>query len=684
MKKRAIEKLEPAKTKKKGQVITAQKLDDILILNVWMDKKLIGRHCINTKTYEFSQWVEESKVWYDRKFVNLLNGYGKYYRCLMSSEDSNLRFNSAKEEKLAKEDLKDVCSWREGVYDLVDYAEMLYGENRREVRERNRVKKVEEKMRKVPEEIPIGLRDWIMKKIGERKYSFRDKETNMWGCSCCRKKFTKENVKERQIIKCPNCGEQIEVVKRVSGKTYKTNVMLLQALDDDFGVARHFDVGVSWTAAGTSMYFSEAVRIMLGKNREQKPYEIFYNQESRYATWTMTGDTFIFDNKSNRSNRRILSEFLYEDGIEKALEGTQYEVWTRLFKQMAVAGTKINYNNLMGAYDNEPLINVVEYLFKGRFEKLLKETADTCSVTSGEYYGPLDLRGEAIEDIFQLTDRQKINRIRDIDGGKDELEWMRYSEENEVKIPQEALEWLVKNKIRVIDIQFINGKMSITQIMNYLKRQKTEQYKDMSYIRIIDQWKDYLSMCERLHKKINDPMIYKPRELKRRHDEAVQICEQMSQELVAEEFAERFPGAESVLKEIKEKYEYTGEEYFIKVPERLIEIVQEGKALHHCAGSSDRYFDRISQRETYICFLRKIETPEKPFYTIEVEPNGTIRQHRGYLDEEPDIELVKPFLREWQKAIKPRLNKKDMELAEISKVKRLENIEELKDFMEAI
>ncbi|MFR6220322.1 MAG: hypothetical protein ACLUKO_26930 [Enterocloster bolteae] len=39
------------------------------------------------------------------------------------------------------------------------------------------------------------------------------------------------------------------------------------------------------------------------------------------------------------------------------------------------------------------------------------------------------------------------------------------------------------------------------------------------------------------------------------------------------------------------------------------------------------------QRETYICFPGRLS--RIPYYTIEVEPGGTIRQHRSYLDEEP-------------------------------------------------
>jgi hypothetical protein len=192
-------------------------------------------------------------------------------------------------------------------------------------------------------------------------------------------------------------------------------------------------------------------------------------------------------------------------------------------------------------------------------------------------------------------------------------------------------------------------------------------------------------------------MVYRPRELKRRHDEAVAEIERRQAEITAEEYSKKFGEAEQVLREVREKFEYAGDGFFIRVPERIVDIVREGNYLHHCAGATDRYFDRIKQHETYICFLRKTAEPDTPFYTIEVEPGGTIRQHRGMFDEEPEIESVKPFLREWQSVIRKRMSKEDHELAEKSKVKREANIEDLKaknntrvlaglmeDFMEAM
>ena len=133
------------------------------------------------------------------------------------------------------------------------------------------------------------------------------------------------------------------------------------------------------------------------------------------------------------------------------------------------------------------------------------------------------------------------------------------------------------------------------------------------------------------------------------------------------------------MQEIREKLEYIGEEYFIRVPQKIVDIVKEGNYLHHCVGSTDRYFDRIKDHETYICFLRKTAEPDTPFYTIEVEPGGTIRQHRGMFDEEPELDKVKPFLRIWQQEIRKRMKAEDHEREARSAILREKNIKELEE-----
>lgn len=205
---------------------------------------------------------------------------------------------------------------------------------------------------------------------------------------------------------------------------------------------------------------------------------------------------------------------------------------------------------------------------------------------------------------------------------------------------------------------------------------------------ILNQWLDYLSMCKANHKNLKDEMVLKPKDLKLRHDQAIMDKNQLEivramgankelRQREAEKMREEYPQAEKNLDAIRERYEYQNEEYIITVPHDLVEIIEDGQALHHCAGGSERYFDRIESQETYICFLRRVESPEIPFYTIEVEPSGTIRQHRSYLDEEPGIDEIRGFLREWQKTLKKRLTQEDKRLAKISKEKREQNIREL-------
>ncbi len=689
MKRKMIEKLPATSTKKKGLVATVQGIEDILILNIYENKEFLGRYCINTETHEFEQWNAKDKKWGYGKLPSL-RGYDPYYSSYRI--ESDLKFNSSEEEELAKKMLKIT----EGKYPAtvagaIDSYESEYSSDKREKTENNRIKRVQAVMDSIPK-LPAGIRDWIYERAaGSKDFVFFDKEDKKWQCTNCGRTYEEkylhridggEKIRHNDMVTCPRCRKVVQVKKRTQKQELKTHFMLLQPVNDRYSVARHFDVFIRWGEGKRKIVLNEAVRFTLNKLSQNPKYacDIYYNQYNTggiYCAGSWDYEYAYFDNKKNTANRQTFAGWLYEEGIAEALEDTAYESWTRLFQQMAAVGKMVQYNRLMAIQKDEDFQGIIEYLFKGRFDRLLLETTEHISYWSCNYYGPLH-KGTSIEDVFDIKDRQKINRIRDLNGDEEILHWMRWSDKTGEKIPQEVLFWLTQSGISRDEVEFIIDRMSLSQIMNHTKRQQAESYKGKTAKQVLSQWEDYLKMCIRLKKRVDDEMVYRPRELKRRHDEAVAEIALQEAKLQADEYSRRFPGAEDILKEIKEKFEYENEEYLLIVPERLVEIVAEGRALHHCAGSSDRYFDRIKQRETYICFLRKKAEPNTPYYTIEVEPGGTIRQHRGYLDEEPEIEKVKPFLREWQQVIKKRLNENDRKYAAISKVKREQNIEELK------
>ena len=135
----------------------------------------------------------------------------------------------------------------------------------------------------------------------------------------------------------------------------------------------------------------------------------------------------------------------------------------------------------------------------------------------------------------------------------------------------------------------------------------------------------------------------------------------------------------AICQEIKTKYEYADADYMVVVPSGILDIITEGRALHHCVGSSDRYWDRIERRESFVMFLRKTDDPFHAYYTLEVEPDGTVRQKRTEYDrQKKDIEQATEFLQKWQRVVTARLTESDKALAAESRVLREKEFIQLK------
>ena len=277
--------------------------------------------------------------------------------------------------------------------------------------------------------------------------------------------------------------------------------------------------------------------------------------------------------KGNRKNLRAREGYLYPEEFGQILDGTTYSEATRVLEHLSKTGMELNYNRLVaGTGQMKGYAQKIEYLAKGRFWNLLRDTIG-CTDYPGyptQYYGPLDMREESIEGMFRIQDRQKINRIRDEHGGNRMVRWMQYSDETGQKISKETVQWMIKNEIEPSSIRGLEKYMSPQKIMNYIERQKKEQYAGMTAKAVLEEYKDYLNMCEACCKNMADEMVYRPRELKRRHDEVVvdrqqiQILKELEnnaegKEAYAQEMRQKFPEAEEILKEIKSRYEYEDE-----------------------------------------------------------------------------------------------------------------------------
>lgn len=279
---------------------------------------------------------------------------------------------------------------------------------------------------------------------------------------------------------------------------------------------------------------------------------------------------------------------------------------------------------------------------------------------------------------FLSVTKKEFRRLRDMNGGAKELKWLQFEKSSGRIIKDEEIYWMAKEELEPKDLQFVLDRMSICQVRHYLVKQSEKSGDDISHI--LQVWKDYLSMAGKLRLDVYDSIIYRTSDLQRRHSEAVIQMEEKKKEIRRRELEEKYVGFQEQLIALKEKYEFSAGEYQIVAPKSIDDILYEGDTLHHCVNKTDNYFDRIASKESYILFLRKKENPEVPFYTLEVEPNGTIRQKRAEFDRQnKDIDEVTSFLRLWQKEIQKRLTKKDYMSAEKSRKLRQRKYQEVRD-----
>lgn len=233
----------------------------------------------------------------------------------------------------------------------------------------------------------------------------------------------------------------------------------------------------------------------------------------------------------------------------------------------------------------------------------------------------------------------------------------------------------------------------LSRSLKYLRHQTrriTGKYDGVISSRVTSDWIDYLDMAKKAGMNLAVENVLYPLDLKRRHDELVNERRRLERlnslrdmaqwiEKEASDLESQF-GIEQVMQKIKKTYQYDGEKYLIRVPDGAKSILEESRFLDHCIRRGTRYFERIATRESYILFLRKKDDPNTPWYTLEVEPGGTIRQKRSYNNEQyADLEDAKLFLAEWQQVIQQRMSVAEIGFAEKSRAARMREFDELKE-----
>jgi len=529
----------------------------------------------------------------------------------------------------------------------------------------------DEDMKQTPSQ-PKDFKRWVGKYgITENYifYRYASKKFQRGYCTFCGREV-EVPAKHNEIGNCPHCKKQV-IYKSLGRFKYlstdRYSMFLIQKCKDGFMI-REFSGYRFYTSdkyKEPDVRFWE-VRRSIGDHNGILQRAYYYGQYKTVGSRWISCDLCAYDYRGEYSGR--IYPHTLPSLYKKELKTTGLEEYYRKRKW-------IDPEKFLSSYKQFPYMEKIAKVGLIRLIDELTRNGSKYYYTTFLGSVNLDTSQNSVIKLLRLTP-QSFRRLREYNGGRDMLIWLQFESLTRKEIPIETMDWLIRNRIEPDTFNFINTRMTVVQIVRYIQRQMEES--GMNLRETLTTWSDYLSLAKRLDYDIDDEIVYKVRKLKQRHDELVDLCNSKDDAIRAGEILQAFPDIEKNLSAIKERYEYAAEDYTIIVPTRIEHILSEGRALHHCVANIDRYWDRIERNESYVFFLRKSESPGQAYYTIEVEPGGTVRQKRTMYDrQEKDIDAASDFLRKWQYEIRSRMTKEDKERAKTSRILRLENFKEL-------
>ena len=182
---------------------------------------------------------------------------------------------------------------------------------------------------------------------------------------------------------------------------------------------------------------------------------------------------------------------------------------------------------------------------------------------------------------------------------------------------------------------------TITKLENYLEKCGKRLW---TYL-------DYYKMRKEMGYDLDNDIILFPKDLKARHDELITLKEKARNDEYKKQMIQKWPKIMDKYAKLSKKFSFKEGDYLIRPAKDAAEIVEEGRILHHCVGSSSRYFEKHSKGESFILFLRTTKDPDTPLATIEISGSRIIQWYEAY-DKKPDEAVLQPWLNNYCEHLK--------------------------------
>lgn len=507
-------------------------------------------------------------------------------------------------------------------------AQYAIQDQRQAKREKQKQRKMWERMRCVPA-VPRGLVEWV-RRYAMPAYFFYDRKgrkDTAGVCSACGQEITLTDVKHNAEAVCPHCDRTLAMKARGRMKSLygRETCQVIQKTAPNELVIRIFKF--EGDAVTGSLRFYESARQFLRQEADgELSREDYY---SKYGKWKSgTRPVYICYQYQFYADT---CGHVYTGNLPRALKGTlwQYCPVAAFYEHFR---ERMQMRPFLAAHLKHPRL---EHLVKTDFYELASDLAyhdDGQTILDETQNRTHRILGVAAEDVPFL---------QELDAGMAALRI--FSKYNGLKDRRKLLLWQLKHEVKQAVLPILRH-TTPHKMMKYLEQQRADanaqhQWRYKSMQNLVTEYRDYIEMSEKLGDDLTNTFVLFPKHLTEAHDAATARQKiKLSKEL-RRDFRIAY-------KRVQAHLDFEQDGLKMVYPTDPDEIVHEGQELHHCVAN---YVDKVAKQECLILFLRHCDSPEKPFYTVEVR-NRKVEQVRGYKNEAPTPEVTS-FMSAWERQV---------------------------------
>jgi hypothetical protein len=458
-------------------------------------------------------------------------------------------------------------------------------------------------------------------KKGKKQYGY---------CTHCENEYETFDLKHKSESTCPVCNSICRVQASGISRKYMVDEVYFVYYEKSIsnpeaitarGIYAIRDYRFDFRSVDT-MFQTKALYVFEQDNSRMihRPYVYFSHTEGMaYVSGWNSKKNVRSETNSSMANKPSYCSY---ESIKEAVKNTpfQYSTW-----ESYLAGDMVQFFDLYSKYP------CIEYLTKLGMGLIVEG-----KLYGNKTYGSVNWNGKTIQKVLRLSNNDlKELKSANIAIGALALRLFQISKKDKSNLSfKEIYEILQQYGTYFEDLQKVLKYTKLSRVHSYINKQYEKEAKEKRYLakyQVLHTWCDYIADCVRIGMDLNQENVLFPSNLHNAHQNTIK-------QVKIKEDSELNKKIQRRLKSLTRFcFEYAG--IMIRPAADSLELIEEGKVLQHCVGT---YANRYAKGETNLFVIRKVDEPDKPFYTMEIK-NNSIVQTRGRENCSPSKE-VKAFI----------------------------------------